>query len=496
MINLIEHVLGLTDKLMGSLLDWPFLLFVVVVWIMSRYRDQIGSMLDRRGAVGAGVVIKAVRREMEPVLTQVAGLGQAVSDLRYEVERLQALHAENRLSRVLEPVNQKIKTLQEAIARTQAHTEKMISKDVPDALSQERASVRGEIETVRQSVDQQAARIETRAAQEAVDRIGAQVEAARVELESVTKMLRDLQSHSEKLASKTSTEQLKQEIDSLAQDSVELKSSLARLDAATRSLSTELADRLDQEVGPVRGVLEGLQESVGRLGQGLEQAATRDVTDRLQSEVAPLTKELAALRETVGRFEAAINTTSQELGERLNKEVSPITLEISAVKSAVEHLDAQVASAASRDVTQQLQEDLVPLTTGLGEVKASVAGLEEKVLSAPKEIEARLAEELGRINPEVDALKAAVELLKSQPAAASTKGPGAPEPEGTGPKNDVLATIRKALTSSGRAGRRIDSLAKAAGISEDQALEILTSSGDFTLATNSKGQRTARLARR
>ncbi len=67
MTKLIEQVLGLTDKLMGSLLDWPFLLFVVAVWIMSRYRDQIGSMLDRRGAVGAGVVIKAVRREMEPV---------------------------------------------------------------------------------------------------------------------------------------------------------------------------------------------------------------------------------------------------------------------------------------------------------------------------------------------------------------------------------------------------------------------------------------------
>ncbi len=356
--------------------------------------------------------------------------------------------------------------------------------------------MQGEIENVRQSLDRHEAQIETRAARDAVDRIGSQVEAAHAELASVTGMLQELQSHSEKLASKDSAEKLKREIDALAQGSMELKSSLTGLDAATRAISTQVEDKLDKEIGPVRRVLESLQESVGRLLEGLERAASKEVTDRLQSQLEPVIKELAALWESVSRFETVISTTSQELGAQLSTEVAPITQEVSSVRAAVERLDAQVGSAASRDVTEQLQRDLVPLTTGLDELKASVAGLEEKVLSAPKELEERLAEDLGRVNQEVTALKAAIGLLRSQSDAVSATASGTPVPKAIGSKNDYLIAMRKVLTSSGRAGRRIDALAKAAGISEDQAVEILTSSADFTLATNSKGQRTARLSGR
>jgi hypothetical protein len=457
MTKLIELSLGLTDKLMGSLLDWPFLLFVAVAWVLTRYRDQIGSMLDRRGAVGAGVVIGAVRREMQPVLVQVEGLAKAVSDLRYEVERLQALHSENRLSRVLEPVTLRIKSLEEAIARTQAETEKVVRKDVPEALNQERSAIRAEIDEIRKVLDQYAARLKTLASQDAVDRTGADVKAAQAALDAVAQTVQGLQSSTEKLATKEAAN--------------ELRSSLAELEAATRSLPGQMEDKLQKELQSLRWDLSAAQESVSRLASGLERAATKDVTDRLQAEMAPLVSELAKLRDSIAQVDASIAATAQELRARVTAEVAPL----------------------NQNVSTRIESSMSPLASGLDELKASVGALEAKLLAGPKELELRFTQDLGRISQDVAALKEALGEIKTQAQAVQAPEPVVPSKGG---KPDVLAALKKALTTSGKAGRRIDALAKMAGISEAQALELLAASAEFTLDTNSKGQQTARLARK
>lgn len=486
MTKLIELALGLTDKLMGSLLDWPFLLFIVAAWVLTRYRDQIGSMLDRRGAVGAGVVISAVRREMQPVLTEVEGLAKAVSELKYEVERLQALHSENRLSRVLEPVKQRISGLEEAIARTQTETERIVRKDVSETLTKERSAVKAEIDNIRQVLDQYAARIKSLAAQEVVDRTNADVKAAQAELGAVTKTVHELQSYTETLAKKDATEDLKKEIQALAQGSQELRKSLVDLESLAKSLPAEVEGRFHGELTSLRGELSSAQETVAQLAAGLGRAATKDVTDKLQAEVDPLIAELATLKESIASFDASVAATAQELKDRVAGEVTPLAKEVATVTTAVNELNARIAAAASKETTDRLENAVAPLTAGLDELKASLTTLEGKIATGPKQLEDRFAEDVARVGTEVAALKEALEQVQTHASS-----PAAPAKGG---KTDVLAAMKKALTTSGKAGRRIDALAKLAGVSEAQALEILASSAEFTLATNSKGQQTVRLA--
>jgi DNA repair exonuclease SbcCD ATPase subunit len=201
--------------------------------------------------------------------------------------------------------------------------------------------------------------------------------------------------------------------------------------------------------------------------------------------------ELNALKESISRFETSISATAQQLGERMTSEVTPLSQDVSSVKAAVDSLSSQVAAAASTETTNRLEKALAPLAAGLDELKASLATLEGKVATGPKELEDRVAEDVSRIGKEIAALKDALEQATSQPSAPKPAQAAGPV---RGPKTDAVSVMKKALNNSGKAGRRVDALAKIAGVSEAQALEILAASGDFTVGTNSKGQHTARLA--
>ena len=47
MVSIFDQALQMTGKVLGHILDWPFLLFVLVVWILVRYRDQIDNVLGQ-----------------------------------------------------------------------------------------------------------------------------------------------------------------------------------------------------------------------------------------------------------------------------------------------------------------------------------------------------------------------------------------------------------------------------------------------------------------
>lgn len=135
MANLFEQLFMLIGGVVKYLLDWPFLLFVFLVWVAGRYRDQIGSFLDRRGAIKTSDLSPAVRRELEPIIKELGEIKPAVADLQIRLLKMESRHSDYRLAQAVEPIENRIRSLEESFQRLPSRVEAPADQELLEKLS-------------------------------------------------------------------------------------------------------------------------------------------------------------------------------------------------------------------------------------------------------------------------------------------------------------------------------------------------------------------------
>ncbi len=112
MFSIVDSLIRLVGKVIDHLMDWPFLLFVLLVWLAARFRDQIGSFLDRRGAVPAQELSGKIRKEVDPLAKGVNQLSTQVTDLQFQMRRVEDTQSEDRQMRALNPLKARISVIE------------------------------------------------------------------------------------------------------------------------------------------------------------------------------------------------------------------------------------------------------------------------------------------------------------------------------------------------------------------------------------------------
>ncbi len=239
MLNLLDQLLGLTAKVLGYLLDWPFLLFVFLVWLASRYRDQIGSALDRRGAIKRSELASAIRDELEPITRDIGDLKPDVSQLRTKVAKIESLQSEYASERLLKPVNARVQSLEETVQEIQTRVSEVAGVDLRSEISERLAPVNKELELLRETLD---------------------------------RLAQEIQPFSEEVGKvKQSLEQISQRLDPVDRSMENLETALKRLESRVgEAPSAETVQQLHREVAQMGEELSGVTVSVALLKSRVE----------------------------------------------------------------------------------------------------------------------------------------------------------------------------------------------------------------------------------
>jgi len=199
MASLFEQLFILIGRVAKHLLDWPFLLFILLVWIASRYRDQIGSFLDRRAAIKPFDLSAAVRKELEPIIKELGDLQPAVADLQTQLLKLESRHSDYRLAQAVEPVEARVRSLEEALQRLTPRDESLSDQELHEKLWAVTEPIGREVNDLKAAVEKLEARV-------------AQAE-SKADLEGMRDVAENLASEQEGL--KRSLEILRSEVESL-----------------------------------------------------------------------------------------------------------------------------------------------------------------------------------------------------------------------------------------------------------------------------------------
>jgi archaellum component FlaC len=303
MTTIIERLIELTGKLMNTLLDWPFLGFVFLLWIANRYRNQIGSFLDRRGTVPAGDISKAVKQNLEPISSDVADLRTAILDLRRQMTRLD--DSESRRAQILEPVNVKIASVEEAVAKLRLRFEGMNHKELPELLTRGLDPLRKDLSLLRDDFERIGTELAAFALKEGVDRL------------------------------ESSVDELKKSVEPLSNDLNLLRDTLGRAQTELETFaSKDVVETLQTVTRAVEEQLRGVRDSLSTLQSKTEAFAPAET-------VVQLEKELGGLKSTVADLTAVVRSVPAELAEKLAREVEPINKEVGLLKLSVEQLQSQ-----------------------------------------------------------------------------------------------------------------------------------------------------------
>ncbi|MBI5572571.1 MAG: hypothetical protein HY914_21685 [Desulfomonile tiedjei] len=325
MSDIVTQLFGLTGKLIGFLLSWPFLLFVFLFWVVNRYRDQIGSMLDRRGAVKAAVISQAVQRGLEPIGKQLEAVVPNISALKREVDQLRTEQSKDKLTPALDAVQKKIAALEGRLTAMLAESERVLRNELSQGLTKERETSAQESTKLSEDFTAQQRQLATLAPQAGVDALAASLEPTRTELAAVTDAIALLRTQVDAAASK-------REIERLERDSASIKSALDAVTDLVREVETkaksapkQLERIMADAQEPVRRGMESLASEVDALRIQLASAAEAATSDRLQ-------QELAGLKDSVDSLQQGLESVKGEIERRAAGPAETVPREVTAGK--------------------------------------------------------------------------------------------------------------------------------------------------------------------
>lgn len=234
MLNLLDQLLGLTAKVIGFLLDWPFLLFVFLVWLVSRYRDQLGSVLDRRGTVRRSDLSSAIREELDPLTKDIGDLKPDVSTLRTKVAGIEAKQSEYATERFLEPIGQRVKALEVAVEKMQSDVDRLAGIDFQEQLSSSIEPVDKAMESFRRDVEQLTSRLDpvstdVNKVKQGLEDLSAGFQPVQKEMDSLRKTVEQVESQLDAGVSSDSFQQLQGDLEQFREELGGLNDAVAGL---------------------------------------------------------------------------------------------------------------------------------------------------------------------------------------------------------------------------------------------------------------------------
>ncbi|MDQ7785597.1 MAG: hypothetical protein RDU20_22140 [Desulfomonilaceae bacterium] len=254
MLNLLENLLGLTATVLGYLLDWPFLLFVFLVWLASRYRDQLGSALDRRAAIKRSELASAVRDELGPITKDLGGLKPDVAELKTRTAKIEALQSEYASERILKPINSRVEALEESLRQLQTQVDRIADVDRRDEIADRLASVDSDVQDLRGTVDRLEQELrplkeETAGVKETLEEISVRSKPLDGALQSFDKRVKSLESRVDEAPSADEIRRLDDDMERLGEE-------LSGVTVSFALLKAKVEKPVDGEGAPARSARE------------------------------------------------------------------------------------------------------------------------------------------------------------------------------------------------------------------------------------------------
>ncbi len=250
MLNLLDQLLGLTANVLGLLLDWPFLLFIFLVWLASRYRDQIGSALDRRGAIKRSELASAIRDELDPITKDLGEIKPDVSQLRTRAAKIEARQSQYASEQLLKPVNVRVHALEESIGNMQARMEQIAGIDHKSEISERLSPVNRDMDHLKETLDQLTQQYgplnaEIGSVKRTLDEITERFEPIGRSVERFENSLKQLESRMDETPHAEAIQQLHKEMEKMGKE-------LAGVNVSVDLLKSTVEESVDVEAPPLQ----------------------------------------------------------------------------------------------------------------------------------------------------------------------------------------------------------------------------------------------------
>jgi predicted nucleic acid-binding Zn-ribbon protein len=344
--SIFDGIFGILSKLIGLVFDWPFLLFAFLVWMATRFRDQIGSILDRRGAIPAEELSSRIRQELESVSREVAALSGELADLQQQMSKMENTVSRSTGDAVLDPIRTKLNSID---ARTAG-----IRSDLNEVSRDEQKS-REVIEANRKQVEQIASltaalkdetaknhqeTLSASAPKEAVEAVQARVDSVESGIREIGAQVAEIRTAAENAVSRDSLELLKAELKPTLVEIDGLKSAIKDFQSRLESEPwNEAAAMLTTRIEPIRADLDKMSETIDEMRRETGGMVPRDVTDRLDEGLGAVSREISTIKESFLSLAGRIENQPDALPEELNKDIERLNQEIGHVKSSVQRLE-------------------------------------------------------------------------------------------------------------------------------------------------------------
>ncbi|HMK36456.1 MAG TPA: hypothetical protein VK463_15385 [Desulfomonilaceae bacterium] len=337
MIHLVEQILELVGTLIGYVLNWPFLLVVFLVWLVSRFRVQIGSMLDRRSSVAAGELSKKIQEALDPLAARVGTLISQVSDLQLQMRKVEDVQSIERQNRAMQPLVEKIEALEKGISQIQNNVATFSIRDVPQQLQAALDPIQAHMKTFGDSLAEFEERIQKAAS-------GAELEDVRIRtdglLDKVGTLADSLMRIDELVGNAVSSadlERVKSEIGRTGRDVQEMGVILASLKTSIESSPWkdyvgEVRSHLNQDLEKLFVSFDSLQAQVKTCTPG-------SVTAKLQEDLTAVSSHLATVKGDLESLSGRVEILPKE-PKQPTADSKKLAQEIKDLKDAVRQLQA------------------------------------------------------------------------------------------------------------------------------------------------------------
>lgn len=365
-MGLIEQFMELNGRVLNNVFDWPFLAFVFLVWLANRYRDQIGSMLDRRNTIPSGELSKNVKVQLEPLVRDVAQLGSEVSELKSKM--VESLHP-GTADDMLNPINARISVVEDTLGSIRTRIEGFSHKDLPELVTRGLEPLSRELDKMKDDVQQIRSNTESYASQEMVANFKGSLDLLSSDLSALKLSLSELGAMTDSFALKTDVK----EIGTASVAAVEqVKSSVSGMQTQLSDLGTVLA----------------------KLEKQLSAGASKEALTQVQSDLKLVSSDVNTMRETLATMQPTL--VSRGSFDELQSVVAGMQTRI----DQVTHNLLQVETTALDDVRTQVNN-----------LEKSISGLRDFVNSSPAELMARWSEDIQPLSRDLGMLKVTVEQL-------------------------------------------------------------------------------------